>query len=374
MLEIRLLRADEIESLHRFLERSFGHGWGWFYRRRPALARVESMTNHSLVGLHKGEIVSHVGMYPLPIRSGPVHVMCGGVGSVSTDPDARGKGYMSQMLPAAVEHMTKQGWPVSVLWGDRQRYARFGWERAGALLHITVNRRSLVGFNKVPIEDADLSDPENAKRVAALHAQIPYRVERPHLADMLQASDMRLFIGPDGYVISTGSRAGDLTVIEVCSPTGKEANLIASAMERADANEAMVIMEPVTNSRTGRLLDVAAHWYLESRAMFRILNWPGLLRAITPVLAERAKVLAPFSVSITCYYSTDDTVETTATINWDGEQLTVKDGPGADKEIRVEARQLVRMIVGTPLVSYDGRDPLQHLFPVTLHIPRLDFV
>lgn len=369
-----MLQAEETEALHRFLERSFGHAWGWYYRRRPALARVESMTANSLVGVVDGEIVSHVGMYPIPIVAGPARVMCGGVGSVATAPEARGQGFMSRMLPAAVKHMTERGWPLSVLWGDRQRYLRFGWERAGALLHIHVSRRSLAGYEEVPVADVDPTDPGNVQRVDELHACLPYRVERPRLADMLRAADLRLFLGPDGYLLSTGARAGDLTVIEVSSPTGKEANLIAAAMRRADANKATVIMEPVANERTSRLMAAAAHWHLESRAMFRILHWPALLEAIAPLLAQRAAGLPPFAVSITCYYSTNETPEATATVHWDGEQLSVSEGGGAGTQVRLEARELVRLLLGTPGAEYGGWGLFQRLLPVPLHIPQLDFV
>jgi len=191
---------------------------------------------------------------------------------------------------------------------------------------------------------------------------------------MLRAVDIRLFLGPDGYVLSTGARAGDLQVIEVSSPTGKEVELIAAAMKRADAEKAAIIMEPVTNDRTQRMLAVAAHWYLESRAMFRIFHWPSFLQAIAPLLSQRAKGVTPFAVSITCYDDTMDLPESAATVRWDGQQLLVEEGGSAGIAVRLEARQLIRLILGVPTIQYDGWGAFQKLLPVPLHIPRFDFV
>jgi predicted N-acetyltransferase YhbS len=79
-----------------------------------------------------GQIVSSVGVYPIEVQVGDVRLSVAGVGAVCTTPEVRGKGYMSKLLNEVNEDMARDGYALSWLSGDRARYARFGWERAGS--------------------------------------------------------------------------------------------------------------------------------------------------------------------------------------------------------------------------------------------------
>jgi len=104
--------------------------------------------------------------------------------------------------------------------------------------------------------------------------------------------------------------------------------------------------------------------------MFRILDWPGLLRALQPLLAERARFLAPFELAVGC--RDQDRVDV-ATLRWDGAQLAVESGRAGSAYIELDSVELVGLVLGGP-TQLAGAQVLSHIFPVPLHVPLLDHV
>jgi GNAT superfamily N-acetyltransferase len=128
---------------------------------------------------HEGRIVSHVGVYPLPFVSYGRRIPAGGIGAVATEPAYRGQGLMAALLDHATGYMRHHGLPLSILWGDRTRYARFGWEPAGRALSFAVNRRCAEALKAHDAPVAELRDPARASDVLlALHRINPVRVDR----------------------------------------------------------------------------------------------------------------------------------------------------------------------------------------------------
>lgn len=90
-----------------------------------------------------GRPVASLGIYPLDLQMGRVRLRVGGIGAVCTDPQHRGRGYMSCLVQAAKREMTNEGYALSWLSGDRTRYAHFGWEKAGTAPHVAISDRGL---------------------------------------------------------------------------------------------------------------------------------------------------------------------------------------------------------------------------------------
>ena len=372
---LRTVRLEEAEEFERFLERCFGHGRGFFSRHHPDLARAhEDVVDRYVVLELDGEIVSHVGTHPMEIVLGPARVRCGGIGGVATLPKCRGKGYMGRLLEDSIVRMRDKGMPLSALWGDQQRYGSYGWEKCGVAYTLGLNRRSL-GWNKVEAAEVREIDPggdEALDIVALLHPTLDYRVERPFLPLQLKRTGIRMFVGPDGYLIAGGDTGGDLRVQEVVSPTEREPELILGAMDIVYAGTAYVEMGPCEGGRTDRLTAVMNWWNSHDQAMFRIIDWPALLKAVAPVLAEAAKrtELAPFRAVYTCRWGED--VEHAA-VEWDGSALRAEKA-SAPGEYAMDERLLVAAMLGGPQRGRGQLGPLGRLLPLPLHIPAMDRV
>ncbi len=111
-----------------------------------------------------GRMVGHVGVYPLQLKTcGDAVFHAGGVGAVATDPDLRGHGVMSQLMQAAVEGMSNNNYDLSILWGDRFRYAHFGYESVGSQLEWRFDDRTA--------QRAGVGTAELAGYCPALHAE-----------------------------------------------------------------------------------------------------------------------------------------------------------------------------------------------------------
>jgi GNAT superfamily N-acetyltransferase len=369
---VRVLRVEERQSFERFLERCYGCGWGAFSRWGPEVFRddEESMQCH-LVLEADGRIVSAVGGYPMELVLGPARVALVGVGNVATDPSVRGKGYMSRMLEASIARWRERGRTLSPLWGDRQRYGSFGWESCGLKYTVTVTRRSLERGGIVPgeVEEVDPRGPSVVEQVRALHATLPFRIERPHFDLKLRREGVRVFLGPDGYLVSRGDY-GDMRIAEIVSPTQREPELIAGALDRAHTGTAHIELGPGERERLARVTSVMSGWQVGPQGMVRILDWPRLLGELRPLLAQSAVGLPPFTMCVGCRRREETEW---ATVEWDGEELAVeakRTGEGTE----VDLPTLTGLVLGSPHPMPAELGAFARLLPVPVHVPTLDRV
>lgn len=372
-VEIRTPGPAEFDVFQRFLERAYGHSYGFFLRHYPHLNRREQEAlSGSVIALENGEITSHVGAFPLDVVVCGSHIQTGGIGGVATLPQARGRGLMSRLMQEAHGLMRRRGDVLTVLWGDRQRYHSFGYETCGLKWSITLTQRSLGRADVGPrvVQEVDPSEAHVVRQVRAFHADLAYRVERPHLDLLLQKEGVRVFLGTDGYVVVRGE-GRELRIQEVASVAGSEAELILGVMNKTFANSATLDVVPEECTRSASLLDAAARWSVAPQGMFRILDWPKLAQALQPLLQENACHLAPFEVAVGCHDGDDTSV---ATLLWNGERFEIAPGRHSESYIEYEQRILVARLLGGPFSPPDTLGVVERLLPVPLHIPQLDHV
>jgi GNAT superfamily N-acetyltransferase len=112
---------------HGIIEQRWCHVWGG-HVKEPS----EEYVRNFFLLKDRSEIVGMIAIVPLTLRFGGSTMQAGGVTAVATHPLYRGKGIMSALLARADQEMQQRGDVVSVLGGDRSRYAHFGWEQVGA--------------------------------------------------------------------------------------------------------------------------------------------------------------------------------------------------------------------------------------------------
>ncbi|WMT41817.1 GNAT family N-acetyltransferase [Paenibacillus sp. D2_2] len=98
---------------------------------------AETQQYHYMVK-EDGKIKAMVCVLPVTCNVAGVELKVGCVGTVSVHPRSRGKGYMQKLMNMAVEDMKSQGFSMSVLGGQRQRYEFFGYEPAGIKFEFTL--------------------------------------------------------------------------------------------------------------------------------------------------------------------------------------------------------------------------------------------
>ena len=122
---------------------------------------------HHIVVREDGKIAATLLCYPVKLIAGGREYMTLGIGSVSTHPRMRGKGYLGEMMALADARARELGAVCAVLGGQRQRYQYYGFDHAGYQLRAnleTVNVRHALrdictdSFEIVPMNQAHAAD------------------------------------------------------------------------------------------------------------------------------------------------------------------------------------------------------------------------
>jgi predicted N-acetyltransferase YhbS len=368
---IRSLKPEEWDDFLRFLERSYGHSRNYFPRYYPQLYRQEKEALSSFIVLEEnGRIVSHVGLFPLELFSLGTRIKIGGIGGVATLPEERKKGYMSMLLKHVGNLMKQKGLPLSVLWGDRQRYYPFGWDIAGLKYSLTITARSLERAHVKPVKVEEVSPEDAVLNVEKLHGFLRMRVERKNHAFILKKEGIRIWIGKEGYAISSGE-IGSPRILEAASPEGKEAELVGGVMERCFGDSASIEVNAFDTERLERLLKAASYWEIVPEGLFRIIDITGLLEAFKEFMSSRAEMVRDFELSIGLRLGDD---VDTATIYVNNGKVDIEKGVFSRNYVELDEREAVRIFLGGAAVNIGDLRELGMLLPLPVHIPSLDHV
>ena len=381
---IRQVKKSEWEPFQRFLERSYGHGWGYFPRNYPQIYRLEDECLRCFYVIEKGgEIVSHVGLFPLEVIANGVRITIGGIGGVATLPEERGKGYMGKLIHHVIEKMCEKNLPLSVLWGDQQRYGNFGWETAGEKVIVHTAERSMSRADIKSVQVKEVPPEEAEVKVKKFYPKLKFRVERDKkLISILRKPGNRIWLADDGYLCGWLEDNNTLIVKEVISLSGNEASMVKAIMERCLAKQAEIELSREDTERFSRFMQVASGWKILPEGMFRINNCFELLNCFKPLLQERASELrlGDFSLSLGLRFG--------GRIDVAGLKLTAgllhiskrKIEPYAE----IDERDAVRLFIGGPFhekanhigVNSDRAKfaKFATLLPLPVHIPALDHI
>lgn len=372
--KIRHIQQNEWDSFMRFLETSYGQALGFFMSHNPHLYRPdEACLDYFYVIEDKGKIVSHVGLFPLNAVADGVKITLGGIGSVATLPEERGKGYMGKLLLHVIPRMQELDMPLSVLWGNRQRYGNFGWELAGEKIVLNFNELSMTKAGIQPALSIQEVDPQRAAtKVGLLYVNQRFWIERGKgLQRILCRSGNRVWIGDDGYLC--GERAGDkLLVNEVVSLSGKETSFIMAVMERCFIKQAEITVCSQDDGYLDRLIKPAHGWYFQPEGEFRINNYIKLLKTFKSMLEERARALKVrrFSLSLGLRFSNKVDI---ATVRYKSGAMSISKRR-TNPYIELDEREGVRLFIGGPFLGKERLGAFGALLPLPIHIPKLDTV
>jgi hypothetical protein len=267
--------------------------------------------------------------------------------------------------------MKEKGWALSVLWGDRQRYYPFGWETGGLKYSLTMTRRALTRAGVKPSKLKEASAREALSQVQKLQTSLPMRVERTRMPESLSKSFLRHWISDDGYIITNRGGSGPPRVFEVVSETGREKELIMGVIDRCFKDWATVEVNAFDRDRFERLFQATSQWTLESEGQFRIINLAGFLRPFAKLLATKAQSLPNFSIAVGLRHN--NTVDVA--------NLELRDGnleiTGAKKNgnyVELDEREGIRLFLGPYFEPPTSLRTISALFPIPLHIPKMDEV
>ena len=185
---ISRLHAEDFEEALDVLNLAFGKAPPRdFEAILPALyRRGEEEMSWNFALRENGRIRAIVGLFPLAYRWGGATLRVAGIGGVSCHPHARGRGYMQQLMAHCVQAAPEEGFHLSWLGGQRQRYGYSGYEKCGVYYRLTLsqtNVRHVLGSADFGIDFLPLApeDRTHLQGVIGLHDAQPFRgVRAPH--------------------------------------------------------------------------------------------------------------------------------------------------------------------------------------------------
>ncbi|MEA3309053.1 MAG: GNAT family N-acetyltransferase [Chloroflexota bacterium] len=369
-LPIHTLPPSEFESFMRFMERAYGHSKGFFQRAYPHLYQPTPERCATYYVIEKdGEILSHVGLYPIQVVTAGVELTVGGIGGVATSPAARGKGYMTRLLHHVIAEMRSQEYPLSWLSGDRQRYNAFGWELASNFYRLIFSRRSLNWGDAAPVQIEEVLPVDAMAHIARF---MPYPDRRPELENQLHKADLRVWITADGYAIAQGQERQQIKLIELVSASGNEIGLIYAVLEWNFGERLFWDLSVWDQERLARVMPYVA-WQSGQADLYRINNLTQLLQQAQPFLERRAAGVRDFA--LTLGIREYDRLTATTIVVQTG-KLQICSGRHASRHIELTPITAVRLVLGGPPIPELAEIPmgLRALLPVPVYVPPLDYV
>ncbi|RLE76530.1 MAG: hypothetical protein DRJ56_04015 [Thermoprotei archaeon] len=379
-VEISTLRPEEYDDMMRFLERCYRHSRDYFPTRYPHVWRRDTIRwGDRLVARVGGKIVSHVGIFPLTLVVEKARIRVGGIGGVATLQEYRGRGLMTALMNRAIEKMREEGYSMSILWGDRQRYGHFGYETVGRLFKFTLSLRSLeveggareVGFERF------YGERELLKRIVELHEAEPLRVVRserdyellfsiPQLNTYL--SDGEAYVsymgeGPARVMLEYGGRASEVVSLIYS---------MLKAFSREFGASSVEVLAPCYPYETFvRLREMCSSWSVVPEGMVKVLDLAKLLEEYSPYLSSACEeVTADVSLEVRRKGEV-------ARLVVDRGHVSVERGGRGRLHLKLTERGLAKLLFDGPEalpIPLPKARVLSSVFPLPLHVWPLDHI
>lgn len=189
----------------------------FFQNAMPKLYRDSATAADHIILRGDGKITGVACVIPNTLHAFGKTLSFAGIGTVGTDADYRGRGYMSEMMRYANSYLQKSKIDFAVLCGNRQRYEHFGYAPSGlrAVFELTLdNVKSALrelpasgsfGFSFYELEGRGRSN--EIEGILRLHQQKNVWCERDanKLADILRTWETQAWI-----ILKNGALAGYL--------------------------------------------------------------------------------------------------------------------------------------------------------------------
>ena len=370
--EITTLTKDEFYDMMKFLEKSYRHHRGLFPTRYPHVWSKDTIQYENRIILKKdGKIVSHVGIFPLTMIVDDARIKMGGIGGVATLQEYRGKGYMIKLMNYSIEKMKRDGYPISILWGDRQRYGHFGYETVGKLAVFSISLRSLKAESKPKEVEFEVYD-NDLNKVIENHEKEPIRIERSKrdYSLLFDIPYLMTFLGNESYI--SYMHYDPRVIIEYGGEPNKLISLIYSFLKAFNIEfgiSSIEVQAPYYSYDTFyKLRSVCSDWSIRPEAMVKILSLSKLFKEYKPLLEEKELKLE-FSLE-----NRDSGEAVRVTI--ERESVEVEENRKSNLHLALNERDLVKLIFdGVEEVGLSGKySILSSVFPLPLHVWELDHI
>ena len=331
-----------------------------------------------------GRSVSRLWLSHFTIHIGKALVRMDGVGGVGTDEAFRSKGYCRRVLQSAVETMKQGDGALSMLYGIRDFYPKFGYATAGPDYLISIGDldggsalppgwkvRAIVSDDLAVVKELYSKNTRSAVGAALRDAQCGVWKRLEKAVAGTKDDECRVVVGPDGEVHGYLWRARWCWYVRnALEPDNKRAlvlgEVVADCAAAADAVLAVARIwaksepasrrvkevllactpgDPVSGAATHQDAVLSARYSACGASMVRVVNVVRLLEALLPELVSRLNAAdVDFEGSLVLHSDEGD-----ATLNIGDGQISVTSGSSTDSSslvVSLPQYELGRLCLG----------------------------
>lgn len=374
----RLARADELPDIHSLVDRCFNCVSGEMRAINPLCYDESHPERHAIIR-RDGDIVSHVACVPETWVVGGDRLRCWGVSGVATDPRHRGNGYMSELIKFWLDRMDDANIPISQLWGDRQRYGRFGWAIGGRECEYDINRRS---YPDPPDRDEHIvhydGSDEHLAHLDAVHRTTRYHVERDRAVHQnvfgQRGVETFLYVEPDKAAYLSFSNDGRTRIVKELGGSDRGVQALLSYLLRAYYTEQIRCYVHPTDDLNETLAAVSSDWRVHTLKKLNVRDLPVVLDAFSEQMSGRWRTSAHSSdgeLTLAIRDSAD-----AATISWMDDQVGVT-RTDTEPNLTLNRREMTRFLFDAS--EHTGRTEtpspfLRAVLPLDFYIWRTEYV
>ncbi|MBR4040025.1 MAG: GNAT family N-acetyltransferase [Clostridia bacterium] len=235
---------------------------------------------HHVIVREDGKIAAALLAYPVVMHAGAKTCMTLGVGSVSTHPRARGRGYLGEMMKCLDARSKELGAAFAVLGGQRQRYQYYGFDHGGYQLRAQLEtdnvRHALRDVKTDALEITSMTQAHVPDAIALLHRQPCYcaRGEDAYL-DILRSWNNEPFaVMKDGAPVGFGAKRQNPNGCHVAELLLENEADFPAVMKKlsAEHGDLSICAAPWERERARWLAAVCEDYSLQPGCMFKIYD------------------------------------------------------------------------------------------------------
>ncbi len=381
MLEIRRGTPAEYKQLTDQVVWSFrvntpAHLRFEFFDRSNVLPDAETMRVWRLAFVD-GELAGGLILVPRTMKYGDTVIKYAGIGHVHCFPKFRKAGVFSALMKRAIEDMNAEGFAISLLGGDRQRYGHYGWEHAGygRTLRLEPGQMRFDSKEDEPVVTdfrEYMGDDEDAKKILAARQA----TDTCPIHENFQ--EFKRILARPNRVIYMNERPQDGFAYMVVSPgyileyggSVKGVEHILKFILRTGTWEAWLPPAECYGPLEEMLDKYAQNLGIENGEQLRVNNMALTLKAYTPWLEKHLQGWSGKRV-----ITLDDGESVAITV--ENGKVEIADGAGQPADMTLSRRDVAVLFFGPflPKAANQSNDNFWRLaFPLPFYWPNLEHV
>ncbi len=254
-----------------------------------------------------GQLKTIVGIYPLKTKIGKHEFTFCTVGNVATHPDSRGKGYMHELMTAAISELACMNADAARLGGLRQRYERYGFEPAGTKYTFTLTKKNIMSIrdtglttSKIKFVPIGLGDTGYLAKARELFSRQAIAVERTNPEEFYlstKAWQMNPWAALDekgemmGYLVASENKSSLAEqLVYSCSGDSRFIDMISAWVMQNDLDSLKLELAPWDRQNCRALGLLCESVSISVASSFLIRSWAEITNALIDLKTQQDRM------------------------------------------------------------------------------------